>query len=227
MAAPVWIYLDLSNIFINARAWAAAQNDDPWAVRLHAGRLCDLLAAGRPVASATLVMNSSISDAIRQRFGRFFKLIEVERGVVSGLDQAADELLQNRMFTEIHQPQAPGVVVLATGDGAGWAQRSGFTQPLIAARRLGFGIEVASFSASLHCQLRRLALMPGNALVDLDREYRSFTFEQGGVRFPDPINLRDRDLASPRPWLPGELDWLDPSGTNSDDQSIGSAGGAA
>lgn len=208
MESKVQIYLDLSNIVCGARKAASAHAESPLDLRLDPKRLRDVLAAGRPVASATLVMNSSVSEGMRRRFADHFSLIGVERGIVSGRDQAADELLQNEMYKAPHQSDEPGIMVLATGDGAGWGRGAGFTQPLIAARFHGFGIEVAAFRSGLHPVLRRLATMPGNALVELDDHYRSISFLEGGLRFPDPISLRHRSFATPHPLVDGELDWL-------------------
>ena len=195
---PVHLFVDLSNVFLGARETAAAFHEYGAALRLSAEHLHRVMAAGRPVASATLVANALVPEAALRRFRPWFRIIRAETGRQTGTEQAADQLLQNAIFLELLQPVEPGVIVLATGDGAGWRDGRGFIPTLIAARRLGFGVEVVAFAASLNPALRDLAESVG-MLVELDDYYYAVTFLEG-LRWPEFILLRHRATAQPRPW---------------------------
>jgi hypothetical protein len=194
----VHLFVDLSNVFLGARQTAAASHEYAPALRLSAKHLHRVMAAGRPVASATLVANAMVPEAALRHFRPWFRVILAETGRQTGTEQAADQLLQNAIFIELLQPVEPGVIVLATGDGAGWRDGRGFIPTLIAARRRGFGVEVVSFAASLNPALRDLAEAVG-MLVELDDYYFAVTFLEG-LRWPEPILLRHRATARPRPW---------------------------
>jgi hypothetical protein len=203
---PVHLFLDFSNITCGARAAAVRAGDDPSRVRLHAESLFRLMAAGRPVASATLVANAGVGEAVLAHYRPDFEVITVESGRDTGRDQAADEILQNRQFLAISRPEPPGVIVVATGDGAGWHRGVGFVPTLTVARRHGYGVEVLSFSDQLHPRLRAFAECTG-VVIDLDRYYGQITFLEG-LRSPLPLLLHHRPTAEPHPWRPGELNRL-------------------
>jgi hypothetical protein len=197
----VHLYVDGTNIFRCAQATAAYFGDPEMAMRLHAEHLRAVMAAGREVASATLVANVGVPEAVRRHFERCFDVITVEFGTNSGSEQAADEVLQNRLLLNLWRSE-PGVAVVATGDGAGWAHGIGFTQALVAARERGFGIEVLAFRAGLNPRLRLLAESSG-CFVELDAHYRSITFLEG-LRSAEAVNLRHRPTAEPHPWTAAE-----------------------
>lgn len=202
----VSLFVDFSNVSIGARYAGRSIEHDVWGTRIHAEGLYRLMAGGRPVRSSWLVANRSVEASVIRHFRPFFEILWTETGIVTGRDQAADELLQNRIWWDL-DAKRPDIFVLATGDGAGVTRDVGFLPPLRGVRRHGRGVEVVAFDASLHGHLRRLASMPGNALVLLDRHLRSITFEPGGRR-PLPVSLCHRPYARPHPWTPGELDWL-------------------
>jgi NYN domain len=195
---PVHLFVDLSNIFLGARQMATTLHEYPPALRLSAEHLHRVMAAGRPVASATLVANAMVPEAALRHFRPWFRVLRAETGRQTGTEQSADQLLQNAIFLELLQPSEPGIVVLATGDGAGWRDGRGFIPTLIAARRRGFAVEVVSFAASLNPALRDLADATG-MLVELDDYYFAVTFLEG-LRWPQPILLRHRATAHPSPW---------------------------
>lgn len=200
---PVHLFLDFANLACGARTAAARAGDDAWRVRLHARSLHRLMAAGRPVASATLVVNAGVPDAVLAHWAHMFTIVKVESGRDSGLDQAADEILQNRIFLTLLRPEPPAVLVVATGDGAGWRRDIGFVPTLIAARRRGFGVEVLAWRDQLHPRLRELGQRAG-VVVALDPYYGRITFLEG-LRGSLPVLLHHRPTADPRPWRTDEL----------------------
>lgn len=199
----VHLFLDLSNITCGARSAASQAGDDAGQVRLHAQNLHRLMAAGRPVASATLIANAGIPETVLAHWRQLFTVVKVESGRESGLDQAADEVLQNRMFLLLLRPEPPSVIVVATGDGAGWRRRIGFVPTLIAARRRGFGVEVLTFRQQTNPRLRALAERMG-VVVWLDSYYGRITFLEG-LRGALPVFLHRRPTTEPRAWDPAEL----------------------
>lgn len=176
---------------------------------MSARNLYRLMADGRAVASAILVANAGVSEAVLAHWRPFFTVLKAESGTASGLDQAADEMLQNRLLLMLLRPGPAAVVVVATGDGAGgsWNRGIGFVPTLIAARRRGFGVEVLAFPTQIHPRLRALGERAG-AFVDLDRCYEQITFLEG-LRGALPVLLTRRPATVPRPWQPGELDGLE------------------
>jgi hypothetical protein len=54
-----YLFVDLSNLWYGLRADAVRHGDPEWAVRIHAGNLRRILAAGRAVGEAILVANTA------------------------------------------------------------------------------------------------------------------------------------------------------------------------
>jgi hypothetical protein len=146
----VVIFVDLSNIFLGARDAARSHDEPPGLIRLQADRLRELLADGRQIARACVVANDDVPPEVAAHFGReFAEWIPREAGKRTGTEQANDETLQVRMYEAIHQVPA-GVLVLATGDGAGWNVGRGFVAAIDIAYREGWGIEVAAWPQTLN-----------------------------------------------------------------------------
>ena len=92
--------------------------------------------------------------------------------------QITDLVLGQRMARLGDNP--PGILVLATGDGAGWARGEGM---FAAARRLaerGWMIEVLAWADSLNRHLAAWARQPPQLLVELDPFYDAITYVKGG-----------------------------------------------
>ncbi len=111
----------------------------------------------------------------------------------TGLEQANDETLQVRMYETIFS-QPPAVMVLATGDGAGWRQRRGFLPAIDAAKRLGWAVEGVAWSSTANRVMADWYGQVGGAFIDLDDFYLSVTFVEHGRRVM-PMNLTHRPFA--------------------------------
>lgn len=192
------LFVDFSNIWYATRAEAARRGDPEWAVRVHAGNLRRILAGGRQVGDSVLVANREIPQPVLDHFRSSFRVELVEAGCVTGTEQAGDEMLQNAIYRTIFRAAAPGIVVVATGDGAGWREGRGFCETLHAARQRDFGVEIVSFEGSLNRRLRALALEVG-AVVTLDPFYDSIAFLEG-LRPARSPSLVHRPTAAPRAW---------------------------
>jgi hypothetical protein len=190
----VFAFLDLSNIYYGRAAAAERAGEDSRFTRLSAENLATLLRAGRGRYSQVTVANADVPVAVTTHFEPFGEVIRRESGRLTGTEQANDETLQVRMYEALHgQPRS--VMVLATGDGAGWRDRRGFIPALDAARQHRWGIEVVTWSDSANRYLMEWVGKVGGAVVDLDYHYYSVTFEEGGRRVQH-VNLTRRPTSS-------------------------------
>lgn len=204
-AAPVepavFGFLDLSNIYYGRTAAAIRQYEEPTRVRLSAQNLATLMAAGRPAYVQVTVANADVPAPVIEHFAASGDVIRRESGRQSGTEQANDETLQVRMYEVLHQ-HPRSVLVLATGDGAGWKDRRGFILALDAALQHGWGIEVLAWADSANARLREWVGSVGGVFVDLDDHYFSITFVEGGRR-AQPVLLGRRGRALPAGWVGG------------------------
>lgn len=189
------LFVDFSNLWYATRAEATRRGDPDWAVRIHAANFRRILAGGRQVGHSVLVANREIPASVLDHFRAGFCVELVEAGCVTGTEQAGDEMLQNAIYRTIFRAAAPGTIVLATGDGAGWREGRGFCETLRAARQRDFGVEIVSFAGSLNRRLRALAQTVG-VVVTLDPFYDSLTFLEG-LRAARSPSLVHRPTATP------------------------------
>ena len=173
-------FLDLSNIWYGLRDAALNHHEEPRASRLYAANLAGLLRAGRGNFRMTSVANADVPKNVVAHFAEFGDVLVRESGKLSGTEQANDETLQVRMYEAMHSYPA-GVMVLATGDGAGWKMGRGFVPALDAARQHKWGIEIVSWSHVTNGKLVSWIEGVGGAFVDLNDYYYSITFEEGGT----------------------------------------------
>ena len=195
----VFVYWDNSNIFYQVQQLAETLNgSDPesyYCVRLKFENLMRLAHADRPVKKAYAA--GSVPPEMRQLWNSLENSgIEVylfDRGTHGGTEQqTTDQWLQLRMLEDAADHE-PGVVVLLTGDGAGYATGRGFYRNLERLHRQGWKIELLSWIQSCHGAMRKWVENNG-VFVALDDYYRSITF----------LTARETDLTPAR--LPEKLD---------------------
>lgn len=202
----VFIYWDNSNIYHEAQRLAEEREGTPgarWQIRVNFDRTLELAHAGRPVAKAMAV--GSIPPEMRGVWNRLeSRGVEVrlfDRGEPGGGEQEVpDRLLQLEMLKDalIHNGD-PGIVVLLTGDGAGYERGEGFHTALELIHRKGWKIEILSWAHSCNQRMRRWAEENG-VFVPLDDFYRSITFREPSRpghelavgRDSDPLSLSAR-----------------------------------
>lgn len=197
------IFVDLSNLWYGARAEAERRQEPLWAIRLMAAPLIQVLAGGRQVASAWIVANDDVPEAVTDHFARVGTVIRRESGKNTGQEQANDETLQVRMYETMFS-HSPAVMVLGTGDGAGWRQRRGFLVAIEAAKRLGWAVEGVAWSRTANQTMAGWFEQVGGAFVDLDDHYYSITFIEGDRRV-QPVLLTHRPFARVDPEAVVEL----------------------
>lgn len=205
----VFIYWDNSNIFHEAQRLADERNGTPGArhlIRIQFDRMMDLARADRPVERA--VAAGSVPPEMRQLWNRMessgVKVQRFNRGWAGGSEQEMpDYWLQKCMMEDgFDYLDDPGIVVLLTGDGAGYLEGAGFHATLERMHKRGWRIEIMSWAHSCNQRMRRWAEENG-VFVALDDFYDSITFrepsrpghELAPARDPAPLDLSRRPTA--------------------------------
>jgi hypothetical protein len=205
----VFIYWDNSNIFHEAQRLAEERNNGPdarYRVRINFGNMLQLAHADRPVERAHAA--GSIPPEMRQLWNRLESQgVEVHlfnRGNPGfGEQEMPDRILQLRMLEDGWDYNGtPGIVVLLTGDGAGYQGGVGFHRTLERMHRRGWRIEILSWAHSCNQRMRRWAEENG-IFVGLDDHYSSVTYlrpsnpghELAQSRDSSPLDLSRRPMA--------------------------------
>ena len=180
----VFIYWDNSNIFHEAQRFAEEVDEGPggrWRVRINFDNMLRLTHADRPLEKAFAA--GSVPPEMRQLWNRLESQgVEVQlfdRGNSgSGEQEMPDRILQLRMLEDaLDYNGDPGIVVLLTGDGAGYQEGVGFHRTLERMHHRGWRIEILSWAHSCNQRMRRWAEENGT-FVALDDFYHSVTYLQ-------------------------------------------------
>ncbi len=205
----VFIYWDNSNIFHEAQRLAEEREGTPNArhlVRINFDAMVRLAHADRPVKRAVAV--GSVPPEMRQLWNRLENVgVDVrlfDRGdPMRGEQEMHDRILQLRMLEDaLDNNGDPGIVVLLTGDGAGYLEGAGFHSTLERMQKRGWRLEILSWGHSCNQRMRRWAEDNG-VFVALDDFYDAVTyvepsrpeFELSQGRGSDPIDLSRRSTA--------------------------------
>ena len=193
----VFIYWDNSNIFIGAQHEAAEREGESARsrARIQFRNLLELAHAGREIEHAIAV--GSVPPELRLVWNRLENegvTVQLsERGALGGREQGVDQTLQTAMLRDLADYNGdPGIVVLLTGDGAGFMDGVGFHADLERMYSRGWRIEVLSWRNSCNRRMREWAERNGR-FIALDDFYDSVTF----LELPDrrdaiPIDLTRR-----------------------------------
>ncbi len=178
----VFIYWDHSNIFIETQRLAEEVEAGPGAryrVRINFDNMLRLAHADRPVERAFAA--GSVPPEMRQLWNRMESNgVEVQlfdRGASGrGEQETPDHILQLRMLEDaLDYNGDPGIIVLLTGDGAGYLEGTGFHRTLERMHNRGWRVEILSWTRSCNQRMRLWAGENG-AFVALDDFYRAITF---------------------------------------------------
>ncbi len=176
-----FIYWDNSNIFHEAQRIAAEQEgpDARFRVRIDFENMLCLAHADRPIEKALAA--GSLPPEMRQLWNRMeSKGVEVklfDRGDPNRREQdIPDRILQLRMLEDaLDYNGDPGIVVLLTGDGAGYLDGAGFHSTLERMHKRGWRLEILSWKHSCNQRMRQWAEENG-VFVALDDFYQAITF---------------------------------------------------
>ncbi len=202
MAVKVHLFIDNSNIYISAKDEAEKREGSGarYAIRIHFQHLLELALANREVGGVFVVGSippeqRSVWDRLEQATGVKPELYE--RGGVSRGEQGLDQCLQVHMLRAMgDHADDPQVIVLMTGDGAGYDDGVGFHADMERMYRAGWGIEVVSWRNHCRRALREWAVANG-VFVDLNEYYNSVTFIEKG-RAAQEVDLSRRAVSAAR-----------------------------
>ena len=178
----LFIYWDNSNIFHEAQRLADEREEGDDArnrVRINFDNMLRLAHADRPLQKALAA--GSVPPEMRQLWNRMeSKGVEVrlfDRGIPGrGEQEIPDRLLQLQMLEDGWDYNGtPGIVVLLTGDGAGYYEGAGFHSTLERMHKRGWQVEILSWAHSCNQRMRRWAEENG-VFVALDDFYEAITF---------------------------------------------------
>ena len=200
----VFVYWDNSDVFVGAQQVAAEREGDSarYRVRLHFRRLLELARAEREIEHAIAV--GSIPPELRHVWNRLenegVTVHLLERGALQGREQGVDQMLQTAMLRDAFDYNGdPGIAVVLTGDGSGFADGVGFHADMQRMRNRGWRIEVLSWRHSCNRRMREWAEDEG-VFIALDDFYESITFLEppapgqpiADPRFAQPLDFSRR-----------------------------------
>ena len=193
----VFIYWDNSNIFHEAQRLAEERGEGPnarYRVRIHFDHMLCLAHADRPLKKALAA--GSVPPEMRQLWNRMeSKGVEVhlfDRGTPErGEQEMPDRVLQLRMLEDaLDYNGDPGIVVMLTGDGAGYLEGAGFHSTLERMHKRGWRVEILSWAHSCNQRMREWAEENG-AFIALDDFYEAITFMEPSRPGFELVSARD------------------------------------
>ena len=176
----VFLYWDNSNIFHSAQS--LAQEREGWSarsrVRIHFPTMVRLARQQRPIQRALAV--GSVPPELRQVWYRLeaegVAVQLFERGQLEGREQGVDQALQTAMLRDAFDNNGdPGIAVLLSGDGAGFADGCGFHADLERMHKRGWRIEILAWRHSCNRRMREWAEAKGR-FIALDDFYECVTY---------------------------------------------------
>ncbi len=205
----VFIYWDNSNIFHEAQRLAEEREEGPnarYLVRINFDNMLRLAQAGRPLRQA--VAAGSVPPEMRQLWNRLENMgVDVnliDRGdSTRGEQEMPDRILQLRMLEDaLDNNGDPGIVVLLTGDGAGYMEGTGFHRTLERMHNRDWRVEILSWGHSCNQRMRQWAEQNG-IFISLDDFYDAITylepsrpgFELSQGRGSAPLDLSKRPVS--------------------------------
>lgn len=201
------IFVDNSNIFGGAQRTASiAEPTVPWqAVRLYFRNFAWLLEGTHDVA--TRVLGGSVPPA-NEDLWKYARELSYDTSLLRRLEQddgrlteqGVDEIIHLKIANALLDNEPPQTLVLATGDGGAGDFGTSFEAQVARALRLGWDVEIWSWSLQLSGRFGRLVSSSGAAakIRPLDPYYRSITFVKGGDYHIDGVTLRvDNRIVQP------------------------------
>ena len=200
----VFIYWDNSNIFHEAQRRAEEVENGPDArfrVRVNFDNLLRLAHADRPVEKALAV--GSVPPEMQQLWNRMestdVKVSLYDRGSQERSEQGVpDKILKLAMLEDaLDYNGDPGIIVLLTGDGAGYIEGTGFHSTLERMHKRQWRVEILSWAHSTNQRMRRWAQDHG-LFIPLDEFYNAITFlepSRPGFQLAPPRNSGELDLS--------------------------------
>ncbi|MCE2500142.1 MAG: hypothetical protein J4G13_04690, partial [Dehalococcoidia bacterium] len=167
--------------------------------RIHFRNLLELAHAGREIERAIAV--GSVPPELRHVWNRLenegVTVQLLECGAMEGREQGVDQVIQTAMLRDGFDYNGdPGIIVMLTGDGAGFDDGVGFHADMERMYRRGWRIEALSWRHSCNRRMREWVEENGK-FIALDDFYDSVTY----LEPPAP----GRPVAEPRDAVPVDL----------------------
>lgn len=184
------IFLDNSNIFGGAQRAAAEKEKAPWpAVRVDYKNLFRVLRHGKMNTGVSMLAgsvppgNEALWTAAKEAGFDTTLLHKVPADTGRLSEQGVDEAIHLRIGNILLDADEPGMIVVATGDGAQTTQGCSFTDQVIRAAKRGWKVEIWSWRTQLSPRLRdtRVKYPSLVTVFILDEWYRSVVFLKGGT----------------------------------------------
>ena len=181
-SGKTFIYWDNSNIFHEAQRIAEMRNEGPdarWRVRINFDNMLRLAHADRGMEKAIAV--GSVLPEMKQLWNRLeregVKIKLFDRGEIGrGEQQMPDYVLQLQMLEDgLDYNGKPGIVILLTGDGAGYYEGAGFHRTLERLHKRGWQVEIMSWTHACNHRMQEWVQANG-VFVPLEDFYEAITF---------------------------------------------------
>ena len=166
-------------------------------VRIYFPNMVQLACRQRPVERALAV--GSVPPQLRGVWNKLenqgIQVQLFERGQLGGREQGVDQALQSALLRDaLDNNGDPGIAVLLSGDGAGFADGCGFHADLERMHKKGWRIEILAWRHSCNKRMRQWAEEKGR-FIALDDFYPSLTYLEepqsgqpvGASRGPQPL----------------------------------------
>jgi hypothetical protein len=186
---PIHVFYDNSNAWGGAQAHRKANESEvPWvALRIHTTHMSRLIEQGRSAVTRVLAGSVPPSSEELWQWARknkyqtdVLKKVESDDGFIT--EQGVDEILHLKIANVLIDYPKTDTLVMVTGDGNISEFGTGFISQIERALKLGWRIEVWSWSATL--SRKYLALQKKWSqqlkLIPIDPFYESVTFVQPG-----------------------------------------------
>ena len=176
------VFWDNSNIWLVGKNYCSLKEPGhEREFRVHFKKLLMSVVDGRQMEFA--FVGGSLppnNDVLWSYFDNLGVKVEVqERGAIGGGEVAVDQAIQYSMLKRLIDADAPGTILLLTGDGNGHLDGEGFIPALKRAVKMGWNFEVASWDLGCNRHLRQYAEEHG-VYRSLEPSYEHITFLAGG-----------------------------------------------
>lgn len=196
----IHVFFDNSNILGGAQSERRVREPlVPWfAFRVYYRNLFDLIENGREVRTAILAgsvppPSEAIWQYARDKGYGTDLLRRVENDEGNKVEQGVDEILHLKIANTLLDYPNTDILVVATGDGSTSAFNTGFPGQITRALKLGWTVEVWSWTSTLNRCYRQMEGDAGGLLQvkNLDPFYPYVTFVKGGEYYKfDPDSGR-------------------------------------
>ena len=149
--------------------------------RTYFSGLLDVVTQGRTVDSISFAGSVPPSDNALWNSVRKLGIVPdlLPRVVGEGEVNTTDHVLQLALLRLLSDVDEPGIFALLTGDGAGINKGQGFLADALRMVKKGWEVEIYSWDAACHSQLRDFAKRYGK-YVRLEDYYENITFIKNG-----------------------------------------------